>query len=198
MEVIFFLTSNPMFQEVAKLVYWEKDQIINCPENGQYVYAIDEGSVMQYAQKNTSWGKGMVFGFTREPTIIHSLCKTVAWKIPLIYVEESLKNVNEVSVESLIEIESNFLTGYKNEDSIQWFIKRIPERIRTTTWKIEKETVRRDITKFMSNETWSDQLNDLKGRHIIQELGYYLEVDLLQFHDYLRQLNYNSLVQKNS
>ncbi|WP_271002089.1 hypothetical protein [Listeria seeligeri] len=198
MEVIFFLTSNPMFQEVAKLVYWEKDQIINCPENGQYVYAIDEGSVMQYAQKNTSWGKGMVFGFTRESTIIRPLCKTVAWKIPLIYVEESLKKVTEISIESLMEIESNFLTGYKKEDCIQWFIKRIPERIRTTTWKIEKETVRRDITKFMSNETWSDQLNDLKGRHIIQELGYYLEVDLLQFHDYLRQLNYNLLAQKNS
>ncbi|EFR96006.1 conserved hypothetical protein [Listeria ivanovii FSL F6-596] len=198
MEVMFFLTSNPMFQEVTKLVYWEKEEIIDCPKNGQYVYAIDEGSVMQYAQKNTSWGKGMVFGFTREQTKIRPLCKTVAWKIPLIYVEETLKGIDELNVDILIEIETNSLNKYKNVDIIQWFIKKIPERIRTTTWKIEKESVRKDITKFMSNETWCKQLNDLKGRYIIRELGYYLEVDLLQLHHYIRQWNYNLLTRKNS
>lgn len=56
-ELIFTLTSNPKFQEVAELVYWNKDDIINCPENNEFVYAIDEGSVTQYAEKNSSWGK---------------------------------------------------------------------------------------------------------------------------------------------
>ncbi|MBC1483056.1 hypothetical protein HCJ58_09185 [Listeria sp. FSL L7-1509] len=198
MEIMFFLTGNPMFQEVAKLVYWEKEEIIDCPENGQYVYAIDEGIVMQYAQKNTSWGKGMVFGFTREATKIQPLSKTVVWKIPLIYVEETLKDVKNISMESLIEIETNSLSNYQKNDSVQWFIDKIPGKIRATTWKIEKESVRKDITKSISNEVWREQLNSLKELNIIKELGYYLEVNLLLLHAYVRQLNYNLLTPKNN
>ncbi len=56
-ELMFTLTNNPKFQEVAELVYWNEEEIVHCPENNEYVYAIDEGSVTQCAARNSSWGK---------------------------------------------------------------------------------------------------------------------------------------------
>ncbi|MBF2482596.1 hypothetical protein IA817_15005, partial [Listeria seeligeri] len=95
MELMLTLTNDPRFQEVAELVYWDEEEIINCPENSEYVYAIDEGNITQYAERNSSWGKGSILGFTREQTTIRPLCKTVAWKIPLTYVAEILKTMGD-------------------------------------------------------------------------------------------------------
>lgn len=42
------------------------------------------------------------------------------------------------------------------------------------------------------------QVKELKHQHILYELGYYLEIDVLQFHNYLRDLAYNKVLQKNN
>lgn len=74
-ELMFTLTNNPRFQEVAELVYWNEEEIVLCPENNEYVYAIDEGNVTQCAARNSSWGKGSILGFTREETKIQPFLK---------------------------------------------------------------------------------------------------------------------------
>lgn len=56
-ELMFTLTNNPKFQEVAELVYWNEEEIVHCPENNEYVYAIDEGSVTQCLCKKQFLGK---------------------------------------------------------------------------------------------------------------------------------------------
>ncbi|EHF3619319.1 hypothetical protein HCA89_13530 [Listeria innocua] len=196
-ELIFTLTSNPKFQEVAELVYWNKDDIIDCPENNEFVYAIDEGSVTQYAEKNSSWGKGSILGFIREKTKIHPLCKTVAWKIPLTYVADIVKNMDKVKLEDLTAIEMNFLKR-ETKDCIQWFIKKMPDRLHTTSWKIAQGYFRQEIMQILPKESYIAQLNELKERHILFELGYYFEINVSQFHSYLRNLEYDLILEKNN
>lgn len=38
----------------------------------------------------------------------------------------------------------------------------------------------------------------IEEEDILYELGYYLEIDVLQFHNYLRDLAYNKVLQKNN
>ncbi|MCD2249117.1 hypothetical protein LAX74_011935 [Listeria marthii] len=195
MELMLTLTNNPRFQEVAELVYWDEDEIIDCPENSEYVYAIDEGEVTQFAQRNSSWGKGTILGFTREATKIRPLCKTVAWKIPLAYVADILKIMGNVHVEDLAAIEMNFLNRRK-EDCIKWFITEMPHRLHTNSWKIAQDFFRQEIMQEVPKEICVSQVNELKKRHILYELGYYLEIDVPQFHGYLRDLLYDKLLKK--
>ncbi|HHH5794521.1 TPA: hypothetical protein ACP2N4_001792 [Listeria monocytogenes] len=196
-ELMFTLTNNPKFQEVAELVYWNEEEIVHCPENNEYVYAIDEGSVTQCAARNSSWGKGSILGFTREETKIQPLSKTVAWKIPLTYVKDILKSMGKVKVADLTVIEKNFLD--RNEiDCIQWFIQEMPLRLHTTPWKVALDFFRQEMMQAVPKELCAFQVKELKQQHILYELGYYLEIDVLQFHNYLRDLAYNKVLQKNN
>ncbi|MBC2072706.1 hypothetical protein [Listeria marthii] len=196
MELMLTLTNNPRFQEVAELVYWDEEEIINCPENSEYVYAIDEGNITQYAERNSSWGKGSILGFTREQTTIRPLCKTVAWKIPLTYVAEILKTMGDMDIADLIAVEMNFLDRDEN-DCIQWFINEMPLRLHTTSWKIAQDFFRQEIIQVVSKELCAVQVKELKKRAILFELGYYLEIDVVEFHSYLRDIAYDEIVKKN-
>ncbi|MBC1545210.1 hypothetical protein [Listeria cossartiae] len=195
MELMLTLTNDPRFQEVAELVYWDEDEIINCPENSEYVYAIDEGNVTQCAERNSSWGKGSILGFTREQTTIKPLCKTVAWKIPLIYVDEILKTMGDMDIADLTAVEMNFLDRGAN-DCIQWFIKEMPLRLHTTSWKIAQDFFRQEIMQVVSKELCAFQVKELKEHGILFELGYYLEIDVAEFHSYLRDIAYDKRVKK--
>ncbi|MBC2102050.1 hypothetical protein [Listeria marthii] len=196
MELMLTLTNDPRFQEVAELVYWDEEEIINCPENSEYVYAIDEGNITQYAERNSSWGKGSILGFTREQTTIRPLCKTVAWKIPLTYVAEILKTMGDRDIADLTAVEMNFLDRGKN-DCIQWFINEMPLRLHTTSWKIAQDFFRQEIIQVVSKELCAVQVKELKKRAILFELGYYLEIDVVEFHSYLRDIAYDEIVKKN-
>ncbi|MBC1433527.1 hypothetical protein HCJ06_11155 [Listeria welshimeri] len=195
-ELIFALTSNPKFQEVAELVYWEENDIIDCPENSDYVYAIDEGNVTQYAERNSFWGKGTILGFTRDKTKIQPLCKTVAWKIPLTYVADNLNTMGKVKMEDLIEIEMNFLNQHTN-DCMEWFVKKMPVRLHSKSWKIAQDFVRQEVTQVFPKNLWKAQLDELKAHRILYELGHYLEIDIPRFHNYLRHREYDLLIKKN-
>ncbi len=54
------------------------------------------------------------------------------------------------------------------------------------------------MMQAVPKELCAFQVKELKQQHILYELGYYLEIDVLQFHNYLRDLAYNKVLQKNN
>lgn len=105
--------------------------------------------------------------------------------------------MGKVKVADLTLIEKNFLD--RNEiDCIQWFIQEMPLRLHTTSWKVALDFFRQEMMQAVPKELCAFQVKELKHQHILYELGYYLEIDVLQFHNYLRDLAYNKVLQKNN